>query len=89
MTFLLDWCGLRKTARSPIQVRVTYGRTDERYSEHLAGYTANAAVHSTADVVESEPAIVRSSICRRLWAASDRGRQPSVAAALGSADATE
>jgi len=42
---------------APMQVRITYGRTDEGYSEHLAGYTANPAVNSIPNVVEAEPGI--------------------------------
>jgi hypothetical protein len=42
---------------APMQVRVTYGRTDEGYSEHLAGYTAHPAVNSIPYVVEAEPGI--------------------------------
>ena len=42
---------------APMQVRVTYGRTDEGYSEHLAGYTAHPAVNSIPNVVEAEPGI--------------------------------
>ncbi|OHV30215.1 dihydrodipicolinate reductase [Pseudofrankia sp. EUN1h] len=42
---------------APMQVRVTYGRTDEGYSEHLAGYTATPAVNSVPDVVEAESGI--------------------------------
>lgn len=43
---------------APMQVRVTYGRTDEGYSEHLAGYTAHPAVNAIPYVVEAEPGIV-------------------------------
>jgi hypothetical protein len=42
---------------APMQVRVTYGRTDEGYSEHLAGYTAHPAVNAIPYVVEAEPGI--------------------------------
>jgi 4-hydroxy-tetrahydrodipicolinate reductase len=42
---------------APMQVRVTFGRTDEGYSEHLAGYTAHPAVNSIPYVVEAEPGI--------------------------------
>jgi 4-hydroxy-tetrahydrodipicolinate reductase len=43
---------------APMQVRVTYGRTDEGYSEHLAGYTAHPAVNAIPYVVQAEPGIV-------------------------------
>jgi 4-hydroxy-tetrahydrodipicolinate reductase len=43
---------------APMQVRVTYGRTDEGYSQHLAGYTAHPAVNAIPYVVEAEPGIV-------------------------------
>ena len=43
---------------APMQVRVTYGRTDEGYSEHLAGYTAHPAVNAIPYVVEAAPGIV-------------------------------
>lgn len=43
---------------APMQVRVTYGRTDEGYSEHLAGYTAHPAVNAIPYVVEADPGIV-------------------------------
>ena len=43
---------------APMQVRVTYGRTEEGYSQHLAGYTANPAVNAIPYVVEAEPGIV-------------------------------
>ena len=43
---------------APMQVRVTYGRTDEGYSEHLAGYTAHPAVNAIPYVVEAEPGVV-------------------------------
>jgi hypothetical protein len=42
---------------APMQVRVTYGRTDEGYSEHLAGYTATPAVNAVPYVVDAEPGI--------------------------------
>jgi hypothetical protein len=42
---------------APMQVRCTYGRTDEGYSEHLAGYTAHPAVNAIPYVVEAEPGI--------------------------------
>ncbi|HTR69562.1 MAG TPA: dihydrodipicolinate reductase [Mycobacteriales bacterium] len=42
---------------APMQVRVTYGRTDEGYSEHLAGYTAHPAANSIPSVVGAEPGI--------------------------------
>lgn len=42
---------------APMQVRVTYGRTDEGYSEHLAGYTAHPAVNAIPYVVEAKPGI--------------------------------
>ena len=42
---------------APMQVRVTYGRTDEGYSEHLAGYTATPAVNAIPYVVDAEPGI--------------------------------
>ena len=42
---------------APMQVRVTYGRTDEGYSEHLAGYTAHPAVNAIPYVVEAEAGI--------------------------------
>jgi hypothetical protein len=42
---------------APMQVRVTYGRTDEGYSEHLAGYTAHPAVNAIPYVVDAEPGI--------------------------------
>jgi len=42
---------------APMQVRVTYGRTEEGYSEHLAGYTAHPAVNAIPYVVEAEPGI--------------------------------
>jgi len=42
---------------APMQVRVTYGRTDEDYSEHLAGYTAHPAVNAIPYVVEARPGI--------------------------------
>jgi 2,4-diaminopentanoate dehydrogenase len=42
---------------APMQVRVTYGRTDEGYSEHLAGYTTHPAVNAIPYVVEAEPGI--------------------------------
>ncbi|MBK3562879.1 dihydrodipicolinate reductase [Streptomyces sp. MBT62] len=42
---------------APMQVRVTYGRTDEDYSQHLAGYTAHPAVNSVPNVVEAAPGI--------------------------------
>jgi 2,4-diaminopentanoate dehydrogenase len=42
---------------APMQVRVTYGRTDEGYSEHLAGYTAHPAVNTISYVVEARPGI--------------------------------
>lgn len=42
---------------APMQVRVTYGRTDEGYSEHLAGYTAHPAVNAVPYVVEAKPGI--------------------------------
>jgi 4-hydroxy-tetrahydrodipicolinate reductase len=41
-----------------MQVRVTYGRTDEGYSQHLAGYTAHPAVNAIPYFVEAEPGIV-------------------------------
>ena len=43
---------------APMQVRVTYGRTDEGYSEHLAGYTAHPAVNAIPYVVAAQPGIV-------------------------------
>jgi len=43
---------------APMQVRVTYGRTDEGYSQHLAGYTAHPAVNAIPYVVEATPGIV-------------------------------
>ncbi|WP_319455832.1 MULTISPECIES: dihydrodipicolinate reductase [unclassified Mycobacterium] len=43
---------------APMQVRVTYGRTEEGYSEHLAGYTAHPAVNAIPYVVEAQPGIV-------------------------------
>ena len=43
---------------APMQVRVTYGRTDEGYSEHLAGYTAHPALNAIPYVVQAEPGIV-------------------------------
>lgn len=46
------------TGDAPMQVRVTYGRTDEGYSEHLAGYTAHPAVNAIPYVVEADPGIV-------------------------------
>ncbi|SPM33947.1 dihydrodipicolinate reductase [Mycobacterium rhizamassiliense] len=46
------------TGDAPMQVRVTYGRTDEGYSEHLAGYTAHPAVNAIPYVVEATPGIV-------------------------------
>jgi hypothetical protein len=42
---------------APMQVRVTYGRTDEGYSEHLAGYTAHPAVNAIPYVVDAEPGV--------------------------------
>jgi 2,4-diaminopentanoate dehydrogenase len=42
---------------APMQVRVTYGRTDEGYSEHLAGYTAHPAVNAIPYVVDAKPGI--------------------------------
>jgi 2,4-diaminopentanoate dehydrogenase len=42
---------------APMQVRVTYGRTDEGYSEHLAGYTAHPAVNAVPYVVDAEPGV--------------------------------
>ena len=42
---------------APMQVRVTYGRTEEGYSEHLAGYTAHPAVNAIPYVVEAKPGI--------------------------------
>ncbi len=42
---------------APMQVRVTYGGTDEGYSEHLAGYTAHPAVNAVPYVVEAEAGI--------------------------------
>ena len=42
---------------APMQVRVTYGRTDEGYSDHLAGYTAHPAVNAIPYVVDAEPGI--------------------------------
>jgi 2,4-diaminopentanoate dehydrogenase len=42
---------------APMQVRITYGRTDEGYSEHLAGYTAHPAVNAIPYVVDAEPGI--------------------------------
>ncbi len=42
---------------APMQVRVTYGRTDEGYSEHLAGYTATPAVNAVPYLVEAAPGI--------------------------------
>ncbi|OHV57186.1 dihydrodipicolinate reductase [Pseudofrankia sp. BMG5.36] len=42
---------------APMQVRVAYGRTDEGYSEHLAGYTATPAVNAVPYVVDAEPGI--------------------------------
>jgi 4-hydroxy-tetrahydrodipicolinate reductase len=42
---------------APMQVRVTYGRTEEGYSEHLAGYTAHPAVNAVPYVVEAKPGI--------------------------------
>jgi len=43
---------------APMQARVTYGRTDEGYSEHLAGYTAHPAVNAIPYVVQAQPGIV-------------------------------
>ena len=42
---------------APMQVRVTYGTTDEEYSQHLAGYTATPAVNAIPYVVDAEPGI--------------------------------
>jgi hypothetical protein len=42
---------------APMQVRVTYGRTDEGYAEHLAGYTAYPAVNAIPYVVDAKPGI--------------------------------
>lgn len=42
---------------APMQVRVTYGRTDEGYSEHLAGYTAHPAVNAVPYVVDAAPGV--------------------------------
>lgn len=42
---------------APMQVRVTYGKTDEGYSEHLAGYTAHPAVNAIPYVVEAAPGV--------------------------------
>lgn len=43
---------------APMQVRVTYGRTDEGYSEHLAGYTAHPAINAIPYVVTAKPGII-------------------------------
>ncbi|MBL7487232.1 dihydrodipicolinate reductase [Frankia sp. AgB1.9] len=42
---------------APMQVRVTYGTTDEGYSQHLAGYTATPAVNTIPYLVAAEPGI--------------------------------
>ncbi|WP_327400360.1 dihydrodipicolinate reductase [Streptomyces sp. NBC_01288] len=42
---------------APMRARVSFGRTDEEYSQHLAGYTAHPAVNSVPNVVEAEPGI--------------------------------
>ncbi len=42
---------------APMQVRVTYGRTDEGYSQHLAGYTTYPAVNAIPYVVDAAPGI--------------------------------